>query len=83
METRNTFENLSTTERAVRFAASFLAIVATLEISLAGGVFAAVNIAAIAVATTAIVGWDPVKAGIRYVGEWLQPASHRHSTAHG
>ena len=56
------FENLSTTERAVRFTISTVAIVAMLGSSLVGSaLFAGACLLAIAVATTAIVGWDPVK----------------------
>ena len=56
-------ENLTSNERAARFAISAIAVIAAMESSLVGTpMFAAINIVAIALATTAIVGWDPLKA---------------------
>ena len=56
------FENLNTTERFVRFLISFAAIVIMMESTIAGSTLFAVGcLIAIALATTAIVAWDPLK----------------------
>ena len=56
-------ENLTSNERNARAAIGIFAVIAAMESSLAGSpVFAAINIMAIALVTTAIVGWDPLKA---------------------
>lgn len=56
------FENLSNTERAIRFAITLAALVVIMESSLAGSMlFAVLFIIGVAFATTAIIGWDPLK----------------------
>lgn len=57
-----TTENLSTPERAVRFLISLAAILLMMQIDFVGSAFSGVSfIIAIALATTAITGWDPLK----------------------
>lgn len=72
METNTSYENISTTERYVRFGVSFAAIVMALESSLGTGVFATINLGAIVLATTAITGWDPLKSGVGYAKSLLK-----------
>lgn len=60
------FENLSTTDRLIRFVISVVGIVAAMESSLAGTpALAAIGVVAIALSTTAIIGWDPLKALVK------------------
>ena len=59
----NTFENISFTQRVSRFVISMIAIVVAMTSPLAGGyLFALINLLAIGLATSAIIGWDPVYA---------------------
>lgn len=63
MKSSNQFENLTGYERVVRFGVSVGVIVATTHSVLVGTTaFAVVNILAILLSTTAIIGWDPAKA---------------------
>lgn len=48
METTTSFENISNTERYVRFVVSIVAIIASIESSVGTGVLAAINFAAVA-----------------------------------
>lgn len=58
----HTFENLGISERVARFIASTVAIVVAMESPIVGTImFAVINILAITLVTTAIIGWDPVK----------------------
>ena len=83
METKHTLNNLSTTERYIRVGISIAAIVAAMESSLGSGVFAAINFTAIAVAFTALIGWDPVRAGASYVKSQLRLPTHRPTVMQG
>jgi hypothetical protein len=83
METKYTLDNLSTTERYIRVGISIAAIVAAMESSLGSGVFAAINVTAIAVAFTALIGWDPVRAGASYVKSQLQLSARRPAVMQG
>lgn len=56
------FENLSATDRVLRFIVSIAAIVAAMGSGLAGtSALTAISVLAIALATTAIIGWSPLK----------------------
>ena len=83
METKYTLDNLSTTERYMRFGASVVAIIAAMESSVGSSLFAAINFTAIAVASTAIIGWDPLKAGVSYVKSQLQLSARRPAVMQG
>ena len=63
MEKINELENLTGSERVTRLFVAIGVIVAIMESSLVGStLFAVINLLAIAFATIAIVGWDPVRA---------------------
>lgn len=63
MKNTTAYENMNVTERNIRFVISAAAIIGAMQTSLVGGpLFAAINVLAIALATTAIIGWDPLKA---------------------
>lgn len=83
METKTTFENISTTERWVRFVISVAAIVGAVESTIGAAAFAAINFAAIALATTAIIGWDPMKSGVTALMSHLHVGSGHRPITHG
>lgn len=80
MNSINQFENLTVTERVVRFFVSAGVIIAAMQSSLVGTpAFAVLNILAVALATTAIIGWDPAKAlGTRRKNSLAEHADHHH-----
>ena len=87
MKTQENFENINTSERTTRFVVSMVAIVAAIESPLVGStLFAVVNLLAIALATVAIIGWDPLRAltqrkgseGIVYVPHKRDDYQHGH-----
>ena len=62
-ETNNTFENISNSARITRSVTSIIIVVTAMSSPLTGStIFALLNLFAILLATTAIVGWDPVVA---------------------
>jgi hypothetical protein len=80
MKQSTKFENLSSVERVVRFVIGAGAAVAAMESSLVGGpLFTVVNILAIALATTAILGWDPLKNLTQSAKSALHIGEHRHA----
>lgn len=83
METKYSLENIGTTERYVRAGLSVAAIVLAMESSVSGGLFAAINFAAIALAMTAIVGWDPLKSGVVYLKSLLRVSGQQNPVMHG
>ena len=62
MKNTTHFENMGLTERNIRFVINAAAIIGEMQTGLVGSpLFAVINVIAIAVATTAIIGWDPLK----------------------
>jgi hypothetical protein len=83
METNTSLENISITERYVRFGVSCAAIVWAMESGVAAGLFAAINFAAIVLATTAIMGWDPLKSAVGRAKASLQVGRPRQTAIQG
>lgn len=83
MDSKIALENISTTERYVRFGLSVAAIVAAMESSVSSGLFAVINFAAIALTTTAIVGWDPLKSSVCHIKSLLSDAAPQRTAVHG
>jgi hypothetical protein len=83
MQTKTSLNNISTTEQYVRFGVSFAAIVIAIEASLNPGLFAAINFASVALATTAIVGWDPLKSVLGYLKAQFNVDSPRKTAIQG
>jgi len=76
------FENLNTTERAARFVVSFAVIVGTLYSPMVGStLYAVINLLAIGLAATAIIGWDPAKA-LTFGKKSELPAKHNYHGNH-
>lgn len=62
-EINRTFENINNSSRITRFVTSVIIVVTAMSSPLTGStLFALLNILAILLATSAIVGWDPVVA---------------------
>lgn len=83
MKTTTQYENLSSTDRVIRSVVSVAAVVGAMETSLVGTpAFTAVSVVAIALATTAIIGWDPVKALLKSATRALTHQGVSHSGHH-
>lgn len=79
MKNATQFENLGATDRVLRFVISMVAILAAMESSLAGTpALATISVLAIALTTTAVIGWDPLKALTRSI---VHSLSHHQDTS--
>lgn len=83
MNTHTYHENINMTERYVRVALSVGAIIAVVETTVGASVVAAVSFPAVALAMTALVGWDPLKAGVTNVMHLMGSHSGQRPVTHG